>query len=158
MAGVAVRRRGALLGDGAARVQRAVRVPRALAGAVLVRRRRVPAAAARSAAAVRRAAAVPRVVAGAGAALAAVAAVAPVGGRLDPLVAAARVRPQLRTFPELGRRLFPDASVSFPTEIAATERPRSDARLRRSTGKTACSTIVETCAPTCRCGFTASSS
>lgn len=94
VAGVAVRRRGALLGVGA---RGAGAAARALPRALLLRRRRLPAARARAAAPRRRAAAVPRLVPRAGAALAPLAALAPMGRRLDPLVAASRVRPQLRT-------------------------------------------------------------
>lgn len=122
VAGVAVRRRAAVLGVGvgARRVPAArLALPVPLARALLVRRRRVPAAPACAAAPRRRAAAVPRLVAGAGAALAAVAAVAPVGGRVDALVAAPRLRPQLRPVPELGRRLVPDAAVAVPPALAA---------------------------------------
>lgn len=133
MAGVALRRRVALLALRAARVARALRAVRALAGALpralLVRRRRLPAARARAAAPRRRAAALPGLLARARAALAALAALASVGGRLDPLVAAARLRPELGALPELGGRLLPDAPVAVPAARAA---PRARHPRRRA--------------------------
>lgn len=158
MAGVAVRRRGALLGVGAARVARAVRVARALAGALLLGRRRIPAAPACAAAPFRGATIVPRLVARARATLAALATVAPMGSRLDPLVAASRIRPQLCALPELGRRLLSDASVSLSPKITATECARPDTYQCRRSCTASYPASPAACATASRLGLTAASS
>lgn len=126
LAGVAVRPRDASLGRRAAcvRCRRLARVlpgplprtllralRRAFAGALLLRRRGLPAPAARPAQSPGRAAALPRVLARAGTALAALAAVAGVGSRLDPVVSASHLGPQLRALPEFRGRLLPYAAV-----------------------------------------------
>lgn len=121
VAGVAVRRRGALLARGRRRTcgtfSRTQRSALAFAGALLIRRRRISAAAARAAATLGRTASFPRFVTGAGAALAAVAPVASVGRRLDAVVAAPRVRSQFSAVSQLGGRLVPDATVTVPRAI-----------------------------------------
>lgn len=131
VAGVTVQRRrrlGALLGARSPRGAVRDALAGALVGAVFVWWRRVPAAPARATSALRRATAFPRLLARARTGLAAVATVAPLGTRLDPVVATARVRPQLRALPELGRRLIPDAALALPAALAACCLARRHAR------------------------------
>lgn len=108
LAGVALRRAGVL---GARRGQRGQRVAGAVARALHVGRRRLPAAPARAAQPRRRAAALPRLLPRARPALAALAALARLGARLDALVAAPHLRPELGALPELGGRVLPDATL-----------------------------------------------
>lgn len=57
--------------------------------------------------------------------------VAPVGLRLESVVAATRVRPQLGALPELRRRLLPDAALALPPALVA-RRCRRHARHARA--------------------------
>lgn len=112
LAGVALRRVG-VLGP-----QRGPRLAGAVARALLLGRRRLPAAPARAAQPRRRAAALPRLLPRARPALAALAALARLGARLDALVAAPHLRPELGALPELGGRVLPDAAL-LPVPPAA---------------------------------------
>lgn len=145
LAGVALRRAGVL---GPQRCRRGPRLAGAVARALLLGRRRLPAAPARAAQPRRRAAALPRLLPRARPALAALAALARLGARLDALVAAPHLRPELGALPELGGRVLPDATL-LPVSPAAARpgagagagvrgaRPAPRAAARRRAGRAA---------------------